>query len=335
MMSHEMKAAQSAFKGISPRILPIPERRNDLPLTQIAFVKTQDRAEGVARALEMLGINPVEGKQVLIKPNWNTRDATPGSTHNDALGATVEWVQGAGGDQIEVGDRSYEGARSVMKALGVYDMAEAMGFEALSFNDLATLPENWEWVMPEESHWEHGFTVAKPVMEAESILSLCCLKTHQYGGQITMSLKNSVGVLPKYGPAGEKIVQLMDELHRSPHQRKLIAEINLAYTPDLIVLDGVEAFTEGGPMTGKRANTEVILVGTDRVAIDAVGVAILRKFGTTPAVSEERIFDVEQIAHAATLGIGVGSADLIELVTDDPDSAAYAAEIADVLLEQG
>ena len=88
-------------------------------------------------------------------------------------------------------------------------------------------------------------------------------------------------------------------------------------------------------MTGTRALAEVVLAGMDRVALDAVGVAILRKFGTTDTVSRGRIFDVEQIAHAAALGLGVGSAEQITLLTDDPASAAYAAEIETILHEQG
>ena len=61
----------------------------------------------------------------------------------------------------------------------------------------------------------------------------------------------------------------MRELHTSPHQRKMIAEINTPFKPDLIVLDGIEAFVDGGPMTGKRAKGNVFLVSRDRVAMDA------------------------------------------------------------------
>jgi hypothetical protein len=67
--------------------------------------------------------------------------------------------------------------------------------------------------------------------------------------------------------------------------KPLIAEINAAYRPALIVLDGVAAFTTGGPERGTTVASEVVLAGTDRVAIDAVGVALLRLWGTTPDVS--------------------------------------------------
>ena len=61
------------------------------------MVKTEDRRSGVRASLSALGINPVKGKNVLIKPNFNTADPTPGSTHNDTLTTLAEvlWEMGA------------------------------------------------------------------------------------------------------------------------------------------------------------------------------------------------------------------------------------------------
>jgi uncharacterized protein (DUF362 family) len=170
----------------------------------------------------------------------------------------------------------------------------------------------------------------RPVLEADGVVQTCCLKTHRYGGHFTLSLKNSVGLAAKWVP-GESY-NYMGELHNSPHQRRMIAEINTAYQPDLVVLDGVEAFVEGGPAQGKKVQANLILAGTDRVAIDAVGVAVLRHFGTTPEISQGAIFEQEQITRAVNLGLGVGDPDQIELITDDPESAAYARQIQEILL---
>jgi uncharacterized protein (DUF362 family) len=144
-----------------------------------------------------------------------------------------------------------------------------------------------------------------------------------------MSLKNSVGMVAKQ-VLGEGY-NYMNELHASPDQRIMIAEINSAYQPALVVLDGVEAFVSGGPDRGKLVQPGVVLAGSDRVAIDATGVAILRSFGTTPEVANGAIFQLEQIARAVELGLGVSSPDKIELVTDDKDSKAFATEILDIL----
>jgi uncharacterized protein (DUF362 family) len=116
--------------------------------------------------------------------------------------------------------------------------------------------------------------------------------------------------------------------------RKMIAEINQAYAPALIVLDGIEAFTDRGPMTGMRKRADVILAGTDRVAIDAVGVALLKSLGSNKAIMETKIFEQEQIARAAELGLGASGPDEIEIVTSDDKSAQYADRIRKILQQR-
>ena len=66
--------------------------------SRVAFVHTKDRKSGVSLSIEALGINPVKNKDVLIKPNFNTADQTPGSTHNDTLTALVEEIWNLGGE---------------------------------------------------------------------------------------------------------------------------------------------------------------------------------------------------------------------------------------------
>jgi uncharacterized protein (DUF362 family) len=111
----------------------------------------------------------------------------------------------------------------------------------------------------------------------------------------------------------------------------MIAEINYAYRPAVIVLDGLEAFVDQGPMTGPRKDAGVFLAGTDRIAIDAVGVAILKELGSNDAIMKPAVFAQEQIAWAATLELGVSSAAGIVLVTGDAASEAYAEKIRRIL----
>ena len=70
------------------------------------------------------------------------------------------------------------------------------------------------------------------------------------------------------------------------------------------------------------------------MALDAVGVALLRYFGTTDAVASGSIFQQEQIARAVALGLGVSGPEGIELITDDPESASYAAALEPILLAE-
>jgi uncharacterized protein (DUF362 family) len=296
-------------------------------MSVVTLVKTADRVAGVRQATELLGINPIQGKQVLFKPNFNSADVCPGSTHNDTLRAMLEMLTDMGAKEISLGDRSGMGdTRQVMLTKGVYDLLAEYGIEPVAFE---ALPEDaWELFEAEGLHWQGGFPVPRLLLAAEAVVQTCNLKTHRYGGHFTLSLKNAVGLAGKRWRGHD----YMSELHGSPHQRRMIAEINLAYEPALIVMDGVEAFTHGGPATGTRVDAQVVLAATDRVAIDAVGVAILRLFGTTPEVSRGRVFEQEQLARAVELGLGASGPEKIELVTGDDDSAAYAEEIKRLLL---
>jgi uncharacterized protein (DUF362 family) len=297
-------------------------------MARVAFVKTRDRAEGVRRALDLLGLDPVRGKSVLLKPNFNSADPAPGSTHDAVLRTLIDELWTMGARAITLADRSGMGdTRRTMQQKEIFTLAGELGFETMVLDEL----EEKEWVMvrPPEGHWRQGFPFPRACLEAEALVQTCCLKTHRFGGHFTMSLKNSVGLVAKYGPDG---YNYMNELHSSPHQRRMIAEINTAYTPALVVMDGVEAFVNGGPESGERVWAEVVLAATDRVALDAVGVALLRYFGTTPQVSQGLIFEQEQIARAAELGLGVDGPDKIQLVTADPDSEAYAAHIREILV---
>jgi uncharacterized protein (DUF362 family) len=288
-------------------------------------MSTKDRKTGVASSIQALGINPVKNKDVLIKPNFNTADDTPGSTHNDTLAALIEEVWQMGAKTVRLGERSYPLTREVMEQKGVIPLLEKLEVDIVDFDDLAE--KDWVKVDADGSHWRDGFRVARPILESECLITTCCLKTHQFGGVFTLSLKNHVGVVPttRHGH------NYMRELHSSPHQRKLIAEINAPFKPDLVVLDGLEAFVDGGPANGKRANGNVFLASPDRVAIDAVGVAILKSLGSNNDIMNTNIFDQEQIARAADLGLGASSPAEIDVIPADDQSGEYRDRVVAVL----
>jgi uncharacterized protein (DUF362 family) len=314
---------------MTPLLNALPsERTRPQKTAQVILLKTQDRAAGTKRALELLNLRSYQGVDVFVKPNFNSADPAPGSTHNDVLAALVMGLQKAGARRITVGDRSGMGdTRQVMQHKGIFDLSKQLNFETLVFDELPA--SEWQMFQPPQSHWKQGFALPKPVLNAGAVVQTCCLKTHRFGGHFTLSLKNSVGLAAKTIPGDS--YNFMGELHGSPHQRRMIAEINTAYTPDFVLMDGVEALVTGGPDTGKLVNSGVILASTERVAIDAVGVAILRHFGTTPQVSAGSVFQQEQIARAVELGLGVSSPAQIELVTDDAPSAEFANILQPIL----
>jgi uncharacterized protein (DUF362 family) len=295
------------------------------PKSRVAFISTEDRKSGVSLSIKTLGINPVKNKNVLIKPNFNTADLAPGSTHNDTLVALAEEAWKMGAKSISLGERSYPPTRSVMEQKDILPLLKELDVKIIDFDQLDN--KDWVKINSQESHWQDGFRVARPILESECLISTCCLKTHQYGGVFTMSLKLHVGVVPttRHG------YHYMSELHQSPHQRKLIAEINAPFNPDLIVLDGIDAFVDGGPANGKRAKGNVFLASRDRVAIDAVGLAILQSLGSNDQIMNTRIFKQEQIARAVEIGLGAASPSEIEVVAANEESRQYRDRVVKML----
>ena len=291
--------------------------------SKVAIVRTSDRRRGVTEALRLLDPQGVKGKRVVIKPNFNTADDAPGSTHNDTLSQLVTELQARSARSITLGESSGPPqTRGVMEKKGTFDLARDLRFDVVDFEQLAEA--DWVSFAPPGSHWPQGFALPRLVVEADYNVAACCLKTHGFGGVFTMSLKLAVGLTPKSIRRG---------MHQSPAMRQMIAELNTGYTPQLIVLDGVSAFTDGGPSRGELKAGNVMIAGHDRVAVDAVGVAMLKSLGANDAIMSRRIFDQEQIARAAALHLGVASADAIDLVAGDADSRALANTLRPLLAQ--
>jgi uncharacterized protein (DUF362 family) len=320
---------ETDLPGATPTAIPTARPTpTPNPLGRVALVRTDDRVDGIGRALDLLETNPVRGKATFLKPNFNSADPFPGSTHPGTLLALAERLEAMGAERLTIGDRSGMGdTRAVMRANGTLELAAERGWSTLVFDDLGA--DQWVRFPADGSHWRNGYALPRPVLEADGVVQTCCLKTHRFGGHFTLSLKNSVGLVAKRVPG--EAHDYMTELHGTAHQRRMIAEINSAYKPDLVVLDGMEAFVDGGPDRGTKVVPGVILASADRVALDAVGVAILRLYATTPEVGRGPIFAQEQIQRAAELGLGAAGPDQIDIVVADDRSRQLAAQLTDLL----
>ncbi len=288
--------------------------------TTVALIRTGDRKEGVRRAMALLDPKGIAGKAVNLKPNFNTSDPAPASTHNDTLAQIVTELRELGAREITLGESSFPPTKEVMEAKGIFDLATDMGFAIVNYEEITD--NEWIHFKPSGTHWPDGFHLPRHVVESEYNVSTCCLKTHGSGGVFTMSLKLSVGLTPKTIRRG---------MHRSPDMRRMIAELNQGYAPQLIIMDGVAAFTDGGPSRGQLAQGNVMIAGTDRVAVDAVGLAVLKELGANEAIMGTPIFQQEQMARAAAVRIGIQGPDEIDLVSDDETGTTYAAKLAGIL----
>jgi uncharacterized protein (DUF362 family) len=297
----------------------------------VAIVKTANRQSGIPRAVELLGETSFEGKDVYLKCSYNSPDAYPAATHPKALSTTVELLKAKGSRKITLVERSGMGlTREVLEKLGTLKLIQDLNITFLPLEELGI--EEWQKVDLPGSHWKNGVEAPNFLMQKGCVVQVCNLKTHRFGGQFSASLKNSIGLIAKHSQKTSS--NYMKELHSSPSQRLMIAEVNQIYAPELVIMDAIQCFVSGGPESGELADSGIIAASRDRVALDAAGLAILHYFSPRRTLNREPIFEQEQIKRAAELGLGARSAKEILLVTDDDSSRAFAAKLKNLLNEE-
>ena len=298
--------------------------------SQVLLIDSSDRDAAVRSLFENADLPGLAGKSVVLKANFNSADPFPASTHPATLRAIVTVLKEAGAGEITLAERSGMGdTRENLERLGMFDLAEQSGFKIVVLDEEPK--GRWARVERGETHWLRGFYLSKVVLESDVVIQTCCLKTHGYGGHFTMSLKNSVGLVAKKIPGG--VYDYMWELHGSPYQRLMIAEINKFYKVAFVIVDAAKAFISGGPDKGTEVEPGLMLAGTDRVAIDAAGVALLRDFGAS-SLTKKPVFEQGQIRRAAELGVGAASASAMELTPLDEKGREAAERIRTILAQE-
>ncbi len=299
---------------------------------EVFLIKTNDRNIGIRKIFEQIDLKDYYGKNIALKANFNSADPFPASTHIDTLENIVKILKEVGVGEIVLAERSGMGkTRDVLEKMNVFTLSEKLGFKVVVLDEEKR--DGWVKIKRNGTHWLHGFYISKIFLNADKVIQTCCLKTHRFGGHFTMSLKNSIGIVAKRVPKG--LYDYMVELHTSPFQRLMIAEVNKFYKVDLVIMDAIEAFSSGGPDHGELIKPNILLASKDRVAIDAVGVAILRIYGSTKEVMKGRIFELEQIKRAAEFNIGAKSAMDIKIIPLNNESIEIANKLEGILKEQG
>ncbi len=299
-------------------------------MSKVFLADASDRAQGIKKLFKEFDL--ATAGTVSLKANYNSDDPFPATTHPGTLRTLVELLKAETSGNIIMAERSGMGyTPEVLRNRGILDLSKRLGFTLVDLDFLKL--EGWEDIQAEGLHWRRGFKIARLFIEADKMVQTCCLKTHRFGGHFTLSLKNSVGLVAARPPGTS--YDYMRELHTSPYQRLMIAEINKFYKTDMVLMDASLGFATGGPEQGDQIEPGLLLASNDRVALDAVGVALLRLYGTTPEVTRGRIFEQEQISRAAALEVGISSADKIDLIPIDEKSQKTSDDIRNILNAQG
>ena len=245
----------------------------------------------------------IRGKTVLVKPNVVSGRKNPTTTNPAVVKAVVKILYEKGASKVYVGDMSALlrlPTKDNMEKTGIKKAAQDAGAQVVFFDD-----HEWIKVKVPKGKYIKEVEVSEWMFRADRIVNLPVIKTHR-SAQYSICLKNFVGATHfKQRP------YFVD----SKHWEEVVSEINLAYTPDLNIVDGTTTMVEGGPWKGKEVETNLVMASGDRVAADVVGLALIKTYGLWKSVASRSVWDQRQIRRAAEIGLGAGRREEIKLVT--------------------
>jgi uncharacterized protein (DUF362 family)/Pyruvate/2-oxoacid:ferredoxin oxidoreductase delta subunit len=241
-------------------------------------------AGGVYRALkkavDLAGGPDVAGKKVLLKPNivFDSAPAKAIVTHPVFLEAAIRLVKEMGAASIIVGDSpGLQGPNFMARASGLGEKALQCGAQWADFTKgKVDVPCPGGKVMK-------SFSLAAAVKQADCIISLPKLKTHQlmiYTG----AMKNLFGLVPSVVKSSFHVRFPTREAFAS-----MIVDLNLALKPAYAFMDAITGMEGPGPSAGTPRDIGLVLASSNLLAMDAAASYIIGYPPETIPVSREAL----------------------------------------------
>jgi uncharacterized protein (DUF362 family) len=260
-------------------------------LSRVAIIKGSDPTETTVKALESLkqDLNVVLSieKPILIKPNYITAQhpSTGITTDGRVVEGVVKFLKEHGQNDIIIGEGSgWADTFEAFKVAGIDKISEKWKVKLVDLNK-----DVFVEVYPPNPLALKKVEVAKTALESV-IISVPKLKVHRLA-TVTLGIKNIMGALASKG-----------NMHNG-RLNENIADLASVLKPSLTVIDGVIA-GEGHETSGNPVKMDLVIAGTDPVAVDAVGAAVM---GIQPA-------EVKHLVLAEKKGLGTCRLENIEVI---------------------
>jgi uncharacterized protein (DUF362 family)/Pyruvate/2-oxoacid:ferredoxin oxidoreductase delta subunit len=204
------------------------------------------------------------GQRVLLKPNLLAGKAPEKAvtTHPEIVRAVITLVKEVGGD-ISLGDSPGIGSpENVARKAGLLDVVEETGIHFTPFNRSVK-------IRPQGTTF-HELEVAGELLEADVIINLPKLKTHQMMG-LTCAVKNMFGAV---------VGLRKPRLHLQAGSDKaffalMLLELCEQLAPQLTIVDAVVGMEGEGPGSGDPVQIGALLAGSSPQAIDTVATELV------------------------------------------------------------
>ncbi len=234
----------------------------------VAIVREADAERAVRECLDLLaeaGLDFSRMGRVLLKPNLALpvpHSVSPETTNPLVIGALVEELLRRGARSVVVGEAPVWGvkAEDAFRFTGVEDVVRQKGGEVTFFD-----AEPREIVKVPGAVAVRTVSLPRSVLEADTIINVPKMKT-SFIMNLTLAIKNLLGCIP---------FEHRKLLHREFDLAYLLCDIAKVVKPALHIVDGSVAMEGYGPHAGDAVRSDLIVGGSDIVAVDAVCAAIM------------------------------------------------------------
>jgi uncharacterized protein (DUF362 family) len=226
-------------------------------------------------------------KPILIKPNYiNSKHPSTGiTTDSRVIEGIVKFLKQDNINTVLIGEGSGWGDTfEAFRVAGVDRVAERWNVRLVDLNK-----DEFVEVSPPNPLSLKKVRLAKTALESR-IISVPKLKIHAAAG-VTLSLKNMMGALASKG-----------SMHTGSLSKNIV-DLASVLRPSVSVIDGIIA-AEGHETSGTPVEMNLVIAGTDPVAADAVGAAVM---GIPPT-------DIKHLLLAEKQGLGTCSLEKISIL---------------------
>lgn len=255
------------------------------------------------KALACIELSASKGKRVLLKPNaGRIAECDSGVVTNpQVVAAAIDAFRKAGAD-VAVGESPITGVKAMeaLEACGIADMARDRDCPLVDLDAMKFI----EVEIPDGKAISK-IKACKQLQDFDIVVSIAVMKTHMHTG-VTLAVKNMKGCL--WGRS--KI-----DLHMLPqvegYSDKMldvaISDMSSVLRPHLAIIDGTIGMEGLGPSAGEPRPADVIVVGIDAFAADAVACRLM----------DRKAEDVPHLRLGAERGFGTIEIDSIDVSPDD------------------
>jgi uncharacterized protein (DUF362 family) len=229
-----------------------------------------DPAAATRKAIEALGGMSrfvQKGQRVVLKPNMSFASGPDraSNTHPAVVYTVAQMCLDVGAEQVMIVDNPLQSAELCLRRAGV---AEACKGLKDTYVQMFTDRKFYREIKIPQGKVLDRVEVLKEVLDSQVLISLPQAKSHSNTG-VSMGIKGLMGLIWDRW-----------SFHGKYNINEALADLATVLRPKLTILDATRALTTGGPGgPGEVVKPNLVIAGTDPVAVDSFGVGVAPWYG--------------------------------------------------------